>query len=126
MKTLKLLCAVAAACCATLTGLGETPPDYLSFTARNGDVNIKLYWGYGSADERVFFERSFDPNAADGAWIPFSGGSNFVLRADQTVYFRKQGAEVATCIAGDNFTWHQFEMASENPAAVVDAGGNVM
>ena len=126
MRKLMMTVALGATMFAVRAGFGATPPDYLSFTARNGDVNIKLYWGYGSADERVFFERTFDPNAADGAWIPFSGGSNFVLRADQTVYFRKQGAEVATCIAGDNFTWHQFEMASENPAAVVDAGGNVM
>ena len=26
--------------------------------------DIKLYWGYGSTAESVFFERSFDPNAA--------------------------------------------------------------
>ena len=88
--------------------------DYLSFTAKGGDIKLILQ-KFGSPAE-VTFEYSF--NAGATTWTTYS--EPIQITKDQTVYFRKQGEAVKAISSKDGYWYFVFE------GATVAAGGNVM
>ena len=66
--------------------MAEDTPDYLSFTATGGDVEIGMKWAYGISTATHTFEWSVDKDV----WTEFlTGSSNMTVHAGETVYFRR-------------------------------------
>ena len=101
----------------------EDTPDYLSFTAQNGDVTIGMEWSGGTPTMTHTFEWSADK----ANWTEFlTGSSNMTVHAGETVYFRRKGEKVTTLNPGSSsYSW-QFTMTPESEGATIAAGGNVM
>ena len=103
-------------------------PDYLSFTARNGDVKI----AFGTDDPKCAIQYSFEPEDSWWRTMPSYdlGGTpesnqKISVREGMTVYFRADSGEVKPGVC-DSKCSARFAMERIHPEATVEAGGNVM
>lgn len=102
-------------------------PDYLSFTACDGNVTL----GWTKDGDVTFPSWEWQTNADDEAWIPWTG--TVVIESGKTVYLRHETNSTISAIgryvqSGDTpeYAFVSFTMEGSSAGAAVKAGGSVM